>query len=54
MCTSKADRFKFHKTKNKNKKYICKSSLQYFNSENVLAEHKEVFLSISGTQSVRL
>ena len=54
MSTSKIDRFTFHKTKNKNKKYFCKSSLQCFSSKNMLTEHKEAFLSINGTQSVRL
>ena len=28
--------FMFHKTKNKNKKWFCKSCLQCFSSENVL------------------
>ena len=44
----------FHKTKNKNKKYFCKSCLQCFSSINVLTEHKEVFLSINGAHSVLL
>ena len=44
----------FHKTKNKNKKYFCKSCLQWFSSKNVVTEHKEVCLSINGAQSVRL
>ena len=44
----------FHKTKNKNKKYFCNSCLQCFSSKNVLTEHKELFLSINGAQSVRL
>ena len=48
------DRYKFHKTKSKSKKYLCKSCLQYFSSKNMLAEHKKVCLSINGTQSVRL
>ena len=34
------DRFMFNKTKNKNKKYFCKSCLQCCNSKNVLTEHK--------------
>ena len=37
------DRFMFRKTKNQSKKYFCRSSLQCFNSENVLTEQKEVF-----------
>ena len=48
------NRFMFHKTKNKSKKYFCKSCLQCFSSKNVLTEHKEICLSINGTQSVRL
>ena len=48
------DRFMFHKTKNKNKKYFCKSCLQSFSSNSLLTEHKEVCLSINGSQSVRL
>ena len=48
------DRFMFHKTKNKNKKYFCKSCLQCFSSKNILIEQKEVCLSINGAQSVKL
>ena len=40
------DRFMFHKTKNENKNYFCKSCLQCFSSKNVLMEHKEVFKSV--------
>ena len=43
----------FHKTKNKNKKYFCKSCLQCFSSKNVLTEHKKVCLNVNGAQSVR-
>ena len=35
------DRFTFHKTKNKNKIYVCKSCLQCFSSKNVLKEYKK-------------
>ena len=48
------DRFMFHKTKNKNKKWFCKSCLQCFISENVLIKHKENCLSINGKHSVKL
>ena len=48
------DRFMFHKTKNKNKKYFYKNWLQCRSSKNVLTEHKEVCLSINGAQSTRL
>ena len=46
--------FMFHKTKNKNKKWFCKSCLQCFSSENVLIKHKEACLSISGQESINL
>ena len=42
------ERFMFHKTKNKNKKWFFKSCLQCFSSENVLIKHKENCLSING------
>ena len=35
------NRFMFHKTKIKNKKWFCKSCLQCFSSKNVLIKHKE-------------
>ena len=41
----------FTKQRIKRKKYFCKSCLQCFSSKIVLTEH---FLSINGTQSVRL
>ena len=33
-------RFMFHKTKNENKKWFCKSCLQCFRSTNVLIKHR--------------
>ena len=48
------NRFMFHRTKNKNRKWFCKSYLQCFSSENVLRKHKEICLSINGKQSVKL
>ena len=45
---------KIHKTKDKNKKWFCKSCLQCFISENVLIKHKENCLNINGKQSVKL
>ena len=48
------DRFMFHQTKSKNKKYFCKSCLQCFSRKNVLTEHKEVCLYINGAQYVAL
>ena len=48
------DRFMFNKTKNKNKKYFCKSCLECFSSKKALSNHKEVCLSINVVQSVRL
>ena len=49
MCISKIltdlcfTKFMFHKTKNKNKKQFCKSSLHCFSRKNVLTEHKSLF-----------
>ena len=34
------DRSMFHKTKNKNKKWFCRSCFQCFSSENVLMKRK--------------
>ena len=48
------DRFMFHKTKNKNKKYFCKSCLQCFSGKVVLTKHKENCLTINGAKSVKL
>ena len=48
------NRFMFHKTKNKNKKWFSKSCLQCFSSEKVLIKHKKDFLSINGVQSVNV
>ena len=48
------NKFMFHKTKNKNKTWFCKSSLQCFSSENELLKHKEDCLSINGMQSVNV
>ena len=46
--------FILHKTKNKTKRWFCKSYLQCFSSENVLIKHKEDCLSISGQHSINL
>ena len=48
------DRFMLHKTKNKNKKWFCRTCLYGFSSENVLIKHKENCLSLNGKQSVKL
>ena len=48
------ERFMFHKTKNKNKKWFYRSCLQCFSRENVLIKHNENCLSINGKQSVKL
>ena len=41
VCIKDFNTFMFHKTKNKNKKWFCKSCLQCFSSENVLIKYKE-------------
>ena len=48
------DRFMFHKTKIRNKKWFCRKCLQCFSSETVLIKHKENCLSINGKQSLKL
>ena len=47
------NRFLFHNSNNKNKKYFSKGCLQCFSCKNVLTKHKELCLSINGVQSVR-
>ena len=54
VCIKDFDRFMFHKTKDKNKKWFCRSCLQCFCRENVLIKHKEDCLNINGKQSVKL
>ena len=54
VCIKDFNRFMFHKTKNENKKWFCKSYLQCFSSENVLIKHRENCLSINGVLSVKL
>ena len=44
--------FMFHKTKNKIKKWFCKSCLQCFSSKTILTKYKEDCLSTNGTQPV--
>ena len=48
------DGFMFHKTKNKNKKWFCRSCLQCFSSKSMLIKHQKDCLSINGKQSVKL
>ena len=44
----------FNKAKNKNEKHFCLYCLLCFNSENILAKHKENCLIINGEQRVKL
>ena len=53
MCALKVST-DLYKTKNKNKKWFCKSCLQCFSSKSVLIKHKENCLRINGKQSVKL
>ena len=48
------NRLTFSKTKNKNKKYFCKSCLQCFSSENILLDHRKDSLLINGGHNVKL
>ena len=43
-----SNRLMFNKTRHKGRKYLCKSCLQCFISENVLNEHKKNCLMING------
>ena len=54
MYIKDLDRFMFHKTKNKNKIWFCRSCLQCFSSERVLIKHKENCLTINGKLLVKL
>ena len=54
VCIKDVYRFMLHKTKNKNKKWLCRSCLQCFIRESVLMKPKENCLSINGKQSVKL
>ena len=44
------NRFMFRKTKNKKRKYICKSCFQCFNCKNMLTKQEKVCLRINGAQ----
>ena len=46
------NRFMFHKTKSNNKKWFCKSCLQFFSRQNILIKHKKGCVSINEMQSV--
>ena len=48
------NRLMFSKTKNKNKKWFCKSCLQCFSSEKVLEEHGKDCLVVNSCQNVKL
>ena len=47
-------KFMFNKTKSKNKKYFCKYCLQYFSSERIVVQQKQICLKINGKQTVKL
>ena len=42
VCIKDCNRFMCNKTKNRNKKYFTKFSLQCFSSEKILIEHKKI------------
>ena len=54
VYTKDFNRLMFNKTKNKNKKYFCKSCLQCFTSENVLSDFQKDCLLINKGQNVKL
>ena len=47
------NRLMFNRSKNKNKKWFCKSCLQCFSDKNVLIRHKKDCLIVNGCQSVK-
>ena len=54
MLIKNFNRLVFSKTKNKGKKWFCKSCLQCFSSEKILIEHGKDCLLINGGQRVKL
>ena len=48
------NRFMCNKTKNNNKKHFRKYCLQFFSSEKVLQEHREICFEINGKKTVKL
>ena len=48
------DSFMFRKTKNKNRKWFCRSCLHCFSNKNVSTNHKENCFSINGAQFAKL
>ena len=48
------EKFMFHKIKNKNKKWFCRSCLQCFSHKNVLNINKENCFSVNGAQSGKI
>ena len=42
VCIKDFNTFMFHKTKNKNEKWFCKSCLQCFSCKNLLIKHKKI------------
>ena len=48
------NRLMFNKTKNKNKKWFCKSCSQFFSSGNILSEHQKDCLLVNGCQNTKL
>ena len=48
------NRFMYNQTKHRGKKYFCYYCLQHFNKQEVLERHKEICITINGTQSITL
>ena len=48
------NRLMFNKSKSKNKKWFCRSCLQYFSSEKILNKHGKDCLLINGGQRIKL
>ena len=48
------NKFMFNQTKHKERKHFCMHCLQCFSSERVLINHKEICMSVNGTQAIKM
>ena len=48
------NRFMYNQTQHRERKHFCMHCLKCFSSERVLADHREVCVSINGKQAIRM
>ena len=48
------NKFMRHQTKHNEKKHFCMHCLQYFSSERVLNDHKDICIQVNGSQAVKM